>query len=125
MSTTQSLKVKLKILTILAENSGNWIPTTPLARKTSSQPERIQETLDSYENLHLVKSLNWEKTSKEKREEIMNGQKQKEITADSKILYQIDQDGWQSLKNSLQDCFEDDNVFNLMNISKEIKDKLF
>ncbi|MBT6646018.1 MAG: hypothetical protein HOB51_00655 [Thaumarchaeota archaeon] len=125
MSNTLSLKVRLKILTALAENSGVWITMTNLAKKANSQPERIQPTLESFSRLNIVKSLDWEKTSKEKRKEIMDEQKTREITPDSKILYKIDQDGWQSLKNSLQDCFEDDNVFNLMNIPKEIKDKLF
>ena len=125
MSNTLSLKVRLKVLTALAENSGVWITTTNLAKKANSQPERIQPTLDTFDRLNIVKSLNWGKTSKEKRKEIMDEQKIREITPDSKILYKIDQDGWQSLKNSLQDCFEDDNVFNLMNIPKEIKNKLF
>jgi len=125
MSNTLSLKVRLKILTTLAENSGVWITRTNLAKKANSQPERIQPTLETFDRLNIVKTLDWEKTSKEKRKEIMDEQKTREITPDSKILYKIDQDGWQSLKNSLQDCFEDDNVFNLMNIPKEIKDKLF
>ena len=125
MSNTLSLKVRLKILTALAENSGVWITMTNLAKKANSQPERIQPTLESFDRLNIVKSLNWEETSKEKRKEIMDEQKTREITPDSKILYKINEDGWQSLKNSLQDCFEDDNVFNLMNIPKEIKNKLF
>jgi hypothetical protein len=124
MSSTQTLESKLKLLTVLAENSGTWMTKTKLAEMMGSQPERIAPTLASFERQEFVKFYNWELLSKIERDDITKNNNI-EIHAKTKKIYQINQDGWQTLKNSLQDCFQDENVFNLMNIPENIKSKLF
>ena len=44
-----------------------------------------------------------------------------EISQSTKVIYKIDDEGWKKLKNSLQDCFVDENVMNLMNIPEKFK----
>jgi hypothetical protein len=123
MSNSQSPEVKLKILITLAENSGKWIAKTPLASKSRTHAERIQGTLDYFKKRKFVKSLNWELLSKEKREKILKEQ-QIEVPSTTKILYQLDVGGWIKLKKSLQDCFQNENILELLNIPEDIKEKL-
>ncbi len=123
MSSSQTPQVKLKILSTLAENSGIWIAKTSLALKSGTRSERIQDTLDSFEKRSFVKSLNWELLSKKEREDFLKKQSI-EITSTTKILYQLDVEGWKKLQISLQDCFENENVLELLNIPEDIKEKL-
>ena len=123
MSNSQTPQVKLKILSTLAENSGKWLAKTPLALKSGTRAERIQDTLDSFEKRSFVKSLNWELLSKKEQENIMKKQSI-DIASTTKILYQLDIKGWQVLQKSLQDCFKNENVLELLNIPEDIREKL-
>ena len=124
MSNSQSPEVKLKLLTVLAEHSGTWLPKSVLASKSKTHAERIQDTLDSFERQEFIKSQNWELLSKKEREELMSGTESTEIGSKTKKIYQIDLNGWKTLRRSLQDCFKDEHVLNLMNIPENIKEKL-
>jgi hypothetical protein len=123
MPSSQTPQVKLKILSTLAENSGIWIPKTSLASKSGTKPERIQDTLDSFEKRSFVKSLNWELLTKKERDDFSKKQPT-DVGSTTKILYQLDVEGWKKLQSSLQDCFENENVLELLNIPEDIKGKL-
>ena len=123
MLNSQSPEVKLKLLSTLAENSGNWITKTSLALKSGTRAERVQGSLDSFEKRKFVKSLHWELLSKKEKEEIIK-QQQIEIPSTTKMLYQLDVEGWVKLKKSLQDCFQNENVLELLNIPEDVKEKL-
>lgn len=124
MSNSQTPQVKLKLLTVLAENSGNWLSKSTLAFKSRTHAERIQNTLDSFERQKFIKSQDWGSLSKKEQEEIISKNGPVEIKHTTKMIYHIDELGWGTIKRSLQDCFENENVLELLNIPEDIKKKL-
>ena len=121
MSSTQEPETKLKMLTVLAKHSGIWLSKAEIARQSRTKSDRIQPTLDSFEKRKFVKSKNWENMDKKEKRELNDDNIPIEISESSKMIYKIDDQGWQKLKNSLQDCFVDENVLDLMNIPEKFK----
>ena len=121
MSSTQKPETKLKMLTVLAKHSGIWLWRKEIARQARTKSDRIQPTLDSFEKRKFVKSKNWENMDKKEKRELNDSNIPFEISESTKVIYKIDDEGWKKLKNSLQDCFVDENVMNLMNIPEKFK----
>jgi hypothetical protein len=121
MSSPQKPETKLKMLTVLAKHSGIWLWQKEIARQARTKSDRIQPTLDSFEKRKFVKSKNWENMDKKEKRELNDGNIPFEISESTKVIYKIDDEGWKKLKNSLQDCFVDENVLDLMNIPEKFK----